>query len=351
MPEVSIRMDGRGKVHQYQKDNYFEAFQNKGRYVTMDLQDFAAWKNAGKRTFSNKVTDPTTGKNYAYHGGNFYEFDKTKPNNLGRALKDNSWGMGYLGTWKGENDSMKARLAKGELIDRRRADRIAGVLEPMDVGTYAAPVTIGHSQFPVLPKAHGAWNANNDHIASGESIKRRNLANPQQAYDEGLAIAIDNPRMHASKESSHFPSFSPTYGTRQKEMDTEPGGTQRQRIDGDVAHPARAFYRDALMQVENTVGQNYAALHATHQPKLDFTQKANQLTLTGAYRYMFKSSGKFNQHLGPGRGFNPDDAGHEVQQQHPSRDFRYSTPAKPQTQGTMFVNRLTSIMKARNLGK
>ncbi|RDS83621.1 hypothetical protein DWU98_04630 [Dyella monticola] len=349
MPEVSFRMDGRGKVHQYQKDSYFAAYQNKGRYVTMNVQDFAAWKNAGKRTFSNKVTDPNTGKNYAYHAGDFYEFDKTQVHNLGRPLKNNSWNMGF-GTWKGENDAMKDRFAKGELIDRRRADRVAGPLEPMDVGTYAAPVAIGHSRFPVLPKAQGAWEANNDHIASGESIKRRNPHNAQQAYDEGLAIAIDNPRMHASKAASNFASFSPTYGSRQKEMDTEPDSTQRARIEGDVAHPARAFYRDALMQLHGAPGQDYSALHHVHQPKLNFTQKSSQFTLTGAYRYMFKSSGKFNQHLGAGRGFNPDDPGHEVQQL-PNREFKYSQPNPAKTQGSMFVMRLTSLMKTLKLAK
>lgn len=350
MPDVSFRMDGRGKIHQYQKDGYFAAYQNKGRYVTMNLQDFAAWKNAGKRTPSNKVTDPKTGQNYAFHGGNFYAFDKTQPNNLGQPLKNNSWSMGPLGTWKGENDAMKDRFNKGELIDRRRVDRTAGPLEPLDVGTYASPVTINHSRFPVLPKAQGAWQANNDHIASGESIRQRNPHNAQQAYDEGLAIAIDNPRMHASKESSHFPSFSPTYGGRQNKMDTEPDGTQRARIDGDVAHPARAFYRDALMQLEGAQNSNYSTLHHVHQPKLDFTQQANRFTLTGAYRYMFKSSGKFNQHLGAGRGFNPDDPGHEVQPQ-ANRTFQYSLPNPAKTQGSMFITRLTSLMKTLNLAK
>lgn len=352
MPEVSIRMDGRGKVHQYQRDSYFAAYQNKGRYVTMNLQDFAAWKNAGKRTPSNKVTDPSTGRNYAYHGGNFYEFDKTQPNNLGRALKNNSWNMG-VGIWKGENDSMKARFARGELIDRRRADRTSAhsPLQPLDVGTYTTPVTIGHSHFPVLPKAHGVWAANNDHIASGESIRQRNPANAQQAYDEGLAIAIDNPRMHGSAEQHNYVSFSPTFGSRQNAQDTEPNGTQRARVAGDVAHPARAFYRDAMMQIQHVPGQNYSGgVHHTAQPKLDFTQAANQLSLTGAYRYMFKSSGKFNQHLGAGRGFNPDDAGHEVHSL-PNRKFQYATPATPQTQGSMFVTRLASIMKGLHLAR
>jgi hypothetical protein len=298
------------------------------------------------------VTDPKTGRNYAFHGGNFYEFDKTKPDNLGNPLKNNTWSMGALGSWKGENDSMKDRLNKGELVNRSRPDRATTKtrLEPLDVGTYAAPVTIVHSKFPVLPKAEGVWEANNDHVASGESIKQRNPGHAKTAYDEGLTIAIDNPRMHASAESNHYVSFSPTYGARQNVLDTEPDGTSRARVAGDVAHPARAFYRDATMQLENIPGQNYSAFHTTPQPRLNFTQKANQLSLMGAYRYMFKSSGKFNQHLGAGRGFNPDDPGQEVTALG-GRKFQYSHPKAPQTQGNMFVTRLAALMKTHSLSK
>jgi len=266
--------------------------------VEMSNQDFALWKNAGKRTPSNKVTDPATGKSYSYDAANqqFYEFDKTQPNQRGAVVPNKE---GWL--FSSENKKMLDRLNKGDLIDRRRQDRTAqnSPLLPFDVGPYEQNTNINGKVYPKLPKAQGAWTANNDHIPSGESLNKRNpmFAAPTPAYKEGATIAVDDPNMHKH--------YSPTYGGRQNTQDSDTGGGSNSRINLDVNRPAAAFHRDTFSMLDKTQNQNYSPNH----PNLDLTQHNNRLRQMGAYRTLYRHNTRLNQQLGNTRGVDPNDPG------------------------------------------
>jgi len=312
---IWVRMDPHGKVHYQHSDDAAQQSKHHVDYFSIPDDKFAIWKGAGKRTESRKVTDPKTGKSY-YHDkttGTFYHWDRTKTGGQGEEV-DNGWLAHYWGN--NSQSRLKARLATGELIDRRRDDRTAksSPLLPFDVGSYSRDVvhkgkTLAHR----LPTADGVWNANNDHIPSGQSLKDRNQGDASQdAYAEGAVIAIP-----AQAHKDH----SPTYGGRQKTTDQEPGssgkvGSKRTRESGDADHPGRAVHRDTLYMLDQTKNQDYSGtdggtLDPKHKDKLNLNKPESRLRQMGAYRSLYRINVKFHQHLGQDRGFDPDEAAQE----------------------------------------
>jgi hypothetical protein len=302
---VQVRLDERGKVHYKGRDP--AGVYHPNSYMTIPIKDFARWKNAGKRTESKKVTDPVSGQNYIHHNGDFYQFNGKVPLNtpVGGAL----------------HKDLAKKFARDELIDRKRDDRTAGVLQPFDVGPYGRSVNIpGGRSYSKLPKA--AW-ANNDHIPSGKSLRLRNPFHgaAAQAYAQGMTIAIT---------ADAHRRFSPTYGGRQKTRDypRNAHGPQprMRRMLHDSLHPTLAFHRDAEAMLEGTrtepgyVGQT-------------------RLTQLGAYRTLYRMNTRMHEFapLGMSQGVNPKAAAmsfsrHVVQ----PRSFDYAP--LPGSQGQLIAH-------------
>lgn len=285
IPPVRFRIGENGKIHYFKRDDAQTQQAHAASYMEMSAQDFSVFKGAGKRYGSNKITDPETMRSYVQHAGTFYEFDKAAPNQRGAAAAD--------------QQGLAGKQAAGLLLDRSRANRIGGALQPFDVGHYkqAAP---GSNMDALSGKAEN-FGANRDHVVSGESLKRRARAahaDATAAYNQGLTIAIPNNEMHKP--------HSPTFGGRQSSKDTV-GGAQGARAAQDAANPALAFHRDVTTMLERTRNQNNGNVHAG----LDLTQANNRITQIGAYRKLFKASAKMHA-ADPNRGFNPAAPAYDV---------------------------------------
>lgn len=330
-PQMNLRIDDKQKVHLAELDSPNTRTNNKNNYVTMGADDFVSFKNGGKRTGSNKVTDPQTQKHYAYDAQTkkFYEFDKTKPGNKGAPVDAS------------QNSALQGRLDKNELVDRSRPERNAkrDEIQPGDVGPYhkdAQPkpgTNLSH-----LKDARADFNMNRDHVPSGESLNRRNPGN-KDPYKQGITVAIPDDNLHKP--------HSVTYGSRQKATDTlaGPQPTTHARVDYDAKHPASAFNRDMNHLLDKTQGQKLAQGHerADTQQKLDMTQPDSRLNMIGAYRYAGRTNVKLNENVDSGRGYDPQSPAHSAQiaQTRTSKtsaneqpDFKY-TPVPGKTQGEL----------------
>lgn len=259
---IRVRIGDNGKVHYHAKDDAGARQQHAASYIDIHKDDFARWKGGGKRTQSVKYTDPATAQSYLRDtDGTFYQYaNKT----VGPAV----------------------HIADpSTLIDRSRADRTKDVLQPFDVGTYAKAVTLDNGKtYHPLPTAHGVWDANNDHIPSGNSLERRD---GHEAYQTGFTIAISNSTMHRPG--------SATYGGRQKSND---GG--QHRVLHDVDHPASAFHRDVFHMLDQTKGLQGGILG------LDVSQPANRMRQMGAYRTLYRANTRMNETFAD-RGVDPTD--------------------------------------------
>jgi hypothetical protein len=63
---VKVRLDDSGKVHYAARDTPAAQAAHRASYMQIPINNFAIWKGAGKRSRSDKVTDPKTGKSYLY---------------------------------------------------------------------------------------------------------------------------------------------------------------------------------------------------------------------------------------------------------------------------------------------
>jgi len=324
VPTVRFRIGENGKIHYFKREDSTTQQTHSGSYVELSAPDFTVFKNAGKRYASNKLTDPQTLQSYVLHSGQFYEFDKTKQDHRGQLAADQT---GLLSKHQGN-----------QLVDRSRANRIGGDLQPFDVGHYKqAP---GGSKFDVLSGKSETFGANRDHVVSGESLKRRAKAanqNETQAYNQGLTIAIPNDEMHKP--------HSPTFGGRQSSKDTV-GGVQKKRVEHDALQPALAFHRDTTTILERTANQNHGTVHAT----LDLTQPENRIRQVGAYRTLFKASASMFA-ANPNRGFDPTanafDLTHTPKPTEPAKigSFTAVSSTSGQSQGTRLAQSLTQTLK------
>ncbi|MFE8598140.1 hypothetical protein [Archangium violaceum] len=307
-PRVQARIDDRQKIHLASQDTPATRLQHRNDYFSMDGGDFVTLKNGGKRTGSNKMTDPLTGKNYTYdkQTQQFYEFDKTRPGNKGNPIDPQN------------NAALKQQLDTHQLLDRSRADRNStkNPLLPGDVGPYKKNLLVDpnnpKSELVRVNDAKADFNSNRDHVPSGESLKRRNAGGPaQQVYDQGVTVAIPDDKLHKS--------HSLTYGTRQKADDIvgqspTPGQTPptMKRVDYDAANPSSAFHRDSTHLLDNTYQRdlfNHGKDNTALQQRLDMNGADSRLNLIGAYRYAGNLNTKLNANYpNENRGYNPQDA-------------------------------------------
>jgi hypothetical protein len=257
-PQISVRLDERGKVHYAKKDDWSTWM--KSKYMSMHGPDFAQWKNAGKRKGSNKVTDPSTGQSYHFEGGKFFPVNKKVKSLV--PVSDND---GLFGVGKSSHEALLNRFNKGHLVDRERGER-----EPMP-GVPAAPLDeFDVGEYRVLKGRHepvGMPKLERDHSPSASSLEARNnaisLAAGKAAAKQGMTIAI-SPAAHEE--------HSPTFRARANADDTLNGETIKRKIY-DANHPASAFERDAE-----------AMLNGHHAPG------AARLTQIGAYRTMYRAN-------------------------------------------------------------
>jgi hypothetical protein len=325
-PLVQVRIDERGKVHYRGRELAAGVVHPATSYMTIPIKKFARWKNAGKRTGSNKVTDPVSGQNYIHQGGEFYQL-----NGKVRAVQPVNVTHGVA-----THQALEARFINKELIDRRRANRTGGPLQEFDVGPFKKKVVIGGRAYSPLPKAKKAWRANNDHIPSGESLNQRNPGNPE-AYAQGMTIAIT---------ADAHRKFSPTYGGRQKTHDIERDalGALRpsmRRVVHDRRHPARAFQRDTEFMLTKT-GQDpsYAG------------QRKRRLRQLGAYRTLYRMNTRMHAAFGAGRGVDPQE--HAMGITFPTvanpKQFEYA-PALGSTQGQLIARQFMTRLVGEKFAK
>jgi hypothetical protein len=255
--QISIRLDDRMKVHYATADH--PSVQLNHRYVTMPSLDFARWKNAGKRTGSNKVTDPSTGQSYHFENDRFYSVNNKLKSTV--PVPDDDGGVG-----QSSHAKLLGRLLNGELIDRKREERSAGPLREFDVDEYRKL------------KRRAGPGLERDHVPAQSSLKSRNSHLGQSAQraaaGRGMAIAISR---YSHKR------HSPTYGGRANHLDTYSDGSTKQKLKRtryDAIYPASAFHRDAETMLDN----NPAA-------------GADGLTQMGAYRLLGRRNAQ--QHENP----------------------------------------------------
>jgi hypothetical protein len=318
-PLVEVRLDERGKVHYRGRDLAAGVHPPAGSYMSMPIDDFAHWKNAGKRSPSNKVTDPNSGQNYIYEGGKFYPLN-------GKVRSPASIDVTH-GAFS--HLALENQLHGGTLINRQRLDRTAGALQEFDVGPYERRVDFpgalgipGRSHKP-LPKAKKAWAANNDHIPSGQSLHQRNPGDGGAAYKQGMTIAIT--------ADSHR-KFSPTYGGRQTTHDVDfnafgaPQPSMR-RVVHDRKRPARAFHRDTELMLHSTGAQ----------PGYVGPRRLRQL---GGYRTLYRMNTRMNAAFGPGRGVDPNEPAMTIAPSpvHAGRFEYRPSPVPGATQGQLIAH-------------
>lgn len=328
-----------------------------GQYHEMEPAMFSIFKNAGKRGASTKVMDPVDLKRYSYDdvAKQFYEWDKKKTNRRGAAISAMPASPGVIS----QNQALLDRLAAGELVDRRRADRSSENLSPFDVGPYKSNVTMASDSdasvsrtYPML-SGITAWttasgDVNRDHSPSGESLNQRGDAG---AYNQGFTIAIPNPEMH----QIHSPTFG-TDNSHKNGLIDDLGGTPMRRVLLDAQEPALAAYRDTHFMLTQTQGQNYSA--SAQHPWLDLTKPENRLRQIGGYRNLHHRNTQIFKRKGSKRGFDPSSPGWEFAAQprgvtksgkKPKTKrlgaFKYTkTPNK--TQGALAVEKLLEHMRA-----
>lgn len=294
-----------------------------GKFLEAAPEDFATFKNAGKRTGSPKVQDPVSLARYAYDepGQQFYDWDSSKTDRRGKAI-DATPGQSNAPS---ANQQLLDRLAKGELVDRRRRDRTGEGLLPFDVGPYKKHLTLPKQSDPKLTRTYqklsgiDAWSphgpdVNRDHVPSGESLNQRGDAD---AYDQGLTIAIPNREFHQT--------FSPTFGSPNSpsvKPQDESGGTAVRRVDFDRDNPAAAAYRDTRFQLDSTEDNDYSTSTtgpASH-PHLDLTSPANRLRQIGGYRKLNRLNTKIHRARGAKRGIDASSV---------AVDFKHTARKKP----------------------
>ena len=222
-------------------------------YVWMDDAEFVEFKNAGKRTASNKWTHRDTGANYYSADGAAFFTDAAM------------------------TTAAPAAITAADLVDRRRPNRTAAAL----------------NQFDVLPynQAQGfdGPNMQRDHVPSGQSLRRAaGAAGADAAYAGGHTIAIP---------TLHHRAFSPTYGGRNNKNDqvVEPGVAPAaiNRSQFDSQHPGTALHRDANTMLTRTDG-----IFAGNP----------RLQQVGGYRYLYKRNVASGRITAPEVGYTtPDD--------------------------------------------
>lgn len=289
-----------GKVN-YLANTAANRQQYAGKYVEMKPEMFSTFKNAGKRYGSNKVMDPVTLARYSYDDVRklFHEWDPAAKDRRGAAVSTVPATPGSVSA----NQALLDRLTKGELVDRRRADRTGENLSPFDVGSYARNVTLksdsGYSRSYQSLTGTAAWlpgaAVNRDHAPSGES---QNVRGDAGAYNEAFAITIPNPEMH----QVHSPTFG-TDNSHKNGLEDDMEGTTDKRVELDAQYPALAFYRDAHFMLTQTAGQDYST-SASH-PWLNLTQPQNRVRQIGGYRNLHRRNTQINKRLGAKRGFDP----------------------------------------------
>jgi hypothetical protein len=312
-----------------------------GQYLEMAPQDFALFKNSGKRTASPKIMDPVTLEKYAFDESaqQFYAWDPSQSNRRGAAISL----LPGFGNTPSQNQQLLDRLHQGEIVDRRRADRTGESLMPFDVGPYKQAVSLPKATDPSVSRSYQqltgitAWTAqgrevNRDHIPSGESLNQRG---DPGAYNQGITIAIPNPEMHVP--------YSPTYGSDNspsKGMQDEYQGQMQRRVLLDRDSPAAAAYRDTSFMLSSTENQDFSSSHK----RLNLTKPKNQLRQLGGYRELYRLNVKLNAHLGKKRGLDPGvpaiDLKHQMRQKAASRrrtgKFQY-IDVSGKTQGQLFA--------------
>ena len=277
---VLFRVMSSGKID-YLPNTPQHRLNNAGKFLEMSPEDFSVFKAGGKRTPSNKVMDPVDLKRYAFDetGQKFYHWDKSKASGHGSALSQS------------ENQTMIDRLKKKELVDRRRIDRTSHSLQPFDVGTYKSKALLPETVNPL--SGQSAWTSkgtdvNRDHVPSGESLKRRDN---NEAYNQGITIAIPNPEMHRK--------FSPTFGGRQTSKD-QISGKKRQRVEIDADNPQLAIFRDTKHMLDKTRDQDFSGSHLL----MNLTKPSNRLRQIGGYRRLNRLNVKTYKKSAK-RGYNP----------------------------------------------
>lgn len=305
--QVLIKVGPKGKI-QYIRNTPQDRSKQRGNFLAMDAKEFATFKSGGKRTPSQKVMDPASLARYHYDEGEkrFYHWDKSERGGRGKAVA------------KQLNRSLLLRLAKNQLVDRRRPDRTTEILRPFDVGSYRKITEVPQrvdklsGLKPWTPKGR---DVNRDHVPSGQSL---NLRKGTGAYPEGITIALPNPEMHRT--------FSPTYGGKQRTKD-QIVGKKRKRVEIDSEHPNLAVYRDISFMLDATRGQDYSSSHQM----LDLSKSENRFRQLGSYRYLTRLNVKQHSHLGPGRGFDPSSQGWDYSYDSPSKSFSYTELPKKTT--------------------
>lgn len=334
-----------GKVN-YLANTAAHRQQYAGKYIEMKPEMFSTFKNAGKRYGSSKVMDPVTLARYSYDDVKklFHEWDPAKGDRRGQAVSTVAPTPGGVSA----NQALLDRLAKGELVDRRRAERTGENLSPFDVGSYATNVALksdsGHSRNYQNLKNTPAWLAgsavNRDHAPSGES---QNVRGDPSAYNQAFAITIPNPEMH----QVHSPTFG-TDNSHKNGLEDDMEGTTDKRVELDAKYPALAFYRDAHFMLTQTEGQDYSA-SASHA-WLDLSKPRNRVRQVGGYRNLHRRNTQIHKRLGAKRGFDPASPAYEFAVQpriHKKKSkkqtqrlgiYKYSKVPK-KTQGALAVER------------
>ncbi|TJZ76319.1 hypothetical protein [Chitiniphilus eburneus] len=341
-PTVKFRLDDTGKVHYQAKDDTQARTDHAAHYMEMNASDFALFKNAGKRSPSNKVMDPVSGDKYVFDAqqNTFFGYDKSKAGKRGAEV-DASLKQELLG--KQQNK---------QLVDRRREDRTKSgqdTLKPFDVGHYKqAP---GGSRFDVLSgkKEEAGFVSNRDHIPSGASLQ---LRDGQSAYNQGLTIAIPN-------EVMHRPSSS-TYGGRQTTKDTLDSNSPSARKSMDSDHSGLAFYRDTTTMLSRTADTDFTQQSGAKHDYLDLTKPENRVRQVGAYRTLYRGNTRMYA-ADQDRGVNPSETGHTVSHAGTSDGrlgaFTYTQAASGSggsgtpTQGSLMVGHFQEALRNTKLAK
>jgi hypothetical protein len=266
---VKVRLDELGKVHYATRETAQAQQQHSASYMNIPISSFANWKNAGKRSASDKVTDPTTGKSYAYRKGKFFPIDKKTVSPTAVPDNDQWWPL-----WKSSHHTLLNKLNSKELIDRKRGNRSNLPLQLFDVGPYEQKV----GKYKALPSA-GAFER--DHIPAGSSLESRDAGNKNQAHAQGMTIAI---------HKQWHKQFSPTLGGKTQSKDIifakGKGAALKpkpiKRKDYDAAHPASAFARDTRSMLDST-----APLVVANPAGLQI-DRTGRLTQMGAYRTLYR---------------------------------------------------------------
>ncbi|MEM1182867.1 MAG: DUF4157 domain-containing protein [Acidobacteriota bacterium] len=299
-----------------------------GKFLEMDPVEFAQFKSGGKRTPSQKIMDPVSLDRYYYDSKKkkFHIWDRSVGGGKGAAVNSQL------------NKTLASRLAKNELVDRRREDRRNQDLLPFDLGTYKAPVSLSHK----VDKLSGvkAWNpkgrdVNRDHIPSGKSLDNRG---GKAAYNQGITIAIPNPGQHQG--------ISPTYGGKQQRTDTL-RGKKRKRVDVDTENPQIAVHRDITHMLRNTRGRNYPS-----HPTLNLQIRSNRHRQLGAYRKLMRYNVQIRKKVNKNRGFDPDAPGYSAIADPQGKYFTYQKQTG-MTQGELlarfFMDELHQHQKVKYL--